>query len=164
VLPAPPTPTGGADPRAGTPVYGAQLAGHPGGAGFGQELGLHLRMLVRGGLERAQLELVAPGLGPIRVRLSLREQVAQIHFSAPHEITREGISGSMDLLREMLAQQGIALGQAEVGEDGASGGEGPPMAEPAPVNRSRSAPDGGGRAAQPPVRNAAGGGLLDLYA
>ncbi len=159
-----------------TPPHTGYIASHPASAAFGHDLGLHLRTLVQGGLERAQLHMVIPHLGPIGIRLSLRERVADIQFTAAHEATREGIGRSLEGLRQMLAQEGIALGQAQVDAGGGQGGKAREQAAAyAGAQAGVRAPGlDAGRGGADFMAPAAGlsraaarngrGGLLDLYA
>jgi flagellar hook-length control protein FliK len=115
---------------------------------------------------RAELRLNPPELGPLEVSLNVNSDEVSVSFQAQHAATREAVENALPRLREMLAQNGLTLANADVsqqskqdsgghqpqarastvaaGEDSASEG---PHIEPAPVSVLGSA-----------------AGLLDTYA
>ena len=61
-------------------------------------------------------------MGPLRVRLSIEGGEANVAFVAQHSITRDAIEQALPRLREMLAENGLSLGETSVGgEDVAEG-------------------------------------------
>ena len=70
--------------------------------------------LVREGMHEARLQLNPRELGPVEVRLSVGDGAAQVSFSAQHAGTAAAVQQSLPQLRELLAQQGLQLGQASV--------------------------------------------------
>ncbi len=98
-------------------IYRNALAAHPTAPSFPAELSAELRLLVKGGVQHAELSLNPLELGPIRIELSMSSQTADITFTAAHATTREGIAQSLPQLREMLGSQGIGLGQTHVGAE-----------------------------------------------
>ncbi len=123
-------------------------------------------MAGRGGSQHATLRLNPPHLGSVEVRLTVSPQDGQasVSFHVQHPDAREAIQAALPRLREMMAEAGIQLTDAQVshreprgggagehrhGRDGAPGGD-VPSAEPT--------------VAATPARPAAGAGLLDLYA
>lgn len=161
---------GGNPPASAMPVYQAELPFHPHAPGFAPGLAAQVNFLLDSGLQQAQLRLHPADLGPIQIQLSLSAQTADISFSAASSITRESITDALPALREMLASQGLALGQAGVSSQQADGQPGwqARSSPPAPFAVGAGAADGsaGGAAgieARP--RNAAPRrGVLDLYA
>ena len=75
---------------------------------FGQQL--------RNGLQTIELRLDPPDLGPIRISLSMSDNVAQASFISPHAAVRHAVEQALPQLQEQLAQAGISLGQTSVGE------------------------------------------------
>lgn len=146
----------------------AELASRPGEASFPGELAAQVQVMVEGGIETAQLRLNPAELGPIRITLDIQGQTAEIRFEAAHDATREGISQGLDELREMLAGEGLSLGQAQVG----AGSEGTPWGQ----QRQAEARPGAAQAAaharvagqdmpeHAPAAPRALRGMLDLYA
>jgi flagellar hook-length control protein FliK len=121
-------------------------------------------------MQQAELHLNPADLGPVRIQLTLSAQTADLSFTAAHATTREGLAQALPQLRELLASQGLQLGQAGVG----SGGTGQ-QADGSGWRAAREAQDvrgsgggtlaGVGAASQPAtvvVRR--GRGMLDLYA
>lgn len=110
--------------------------------------------------QRAQFAEIAvspPNLGGVEVRLSLNDHTAGAQFFSPHAPVREALEAALPRLRDMLAEAGISLGQAEVrdqafAERGQWGFD--PGTEPEIQGRI---PDLTGRVAR-------GQGLIDLYA
>lgn len=153
------------------PVHQAALPTHPLDAAFGGDLAAEVKVMVEGGVQQAELHLNPADLGPIRIQLSLNAQTADISFAAAHSLTREGLAQALPALREMLAGQGLSLGQAGV----SSGGSGDASAFQAPQREAKTPRDeasrSGGTAglagmapAATTLRLRPGRGMLDLYA
>lgn len=156
------------DTAATAPLLQADMQAGPRDAGFASELAAQVDVMVQGDMQHAELRLNPVDLGPIRIELRLDGHTADVIFSATHELTREGISHSLEQLREMLASQGLSLGQAQVdarhaGQDGQGGQGGSQQA----ARPSRAGGDGGDSATQATsvaLRPRALRGMLDLYA
>lgn len=151
-------------------VHQAAIPSHPLDAAFAGDIAAEVKLMAEGGLQQAELRLNPAELGPVRIQLTVHEGSADISFAAAHATTREGLSQSLPALRELLAGQGLQLGQAGVGAGpGGQGGNADPSAW-APSSPSTpgsgaagGAPDPGTAAAAPaPQRRVRG--LLDLYA
>ncbi len=65
----------------------------------------------------AELHLNPPNLGPLEVRLTISGDQASAMFVTHHSAVREAIETAMPRLREMLADNGIMLGNATVGSE-----------------------------------------------
>ncbi|MEA3219273.1 flagellar hook-length control protein FliK [Immundisolibacter sp.] len=111
---------------AGPPVE-LPMAASPGSPQFSQELGERLLWLVREGVHEARLQLNPRELGPIEVRVGVSDGAAQLSFSAQHAGTAAAVQQSLPQLREMLAQQGLQLGQADVSQQQAGAGQQTPQ-------------------------------------
>lgn len=146
------------------PVHQAALPSHPQSPAFAGDLGAELRWMVEAGLQQAELHLNPAELGPIQVQLSLQAQTAEIHFAAAHATTRDSIQQALPVLREMLAGEGLQLGQAGV----SGGGAGQEFAQAQAQERATRAAAGPAAAAAgtpaPRATPRAGRGMLDLYA
>jgi len=83
---------------------------------FAQELGDRLVWMSSGrqGQHVAEISLNPANLGPVEVKLSVSGGQASAQFFSPHPQVREAIEAAMPKLREMLAEAGVALGQANV--------------------------------------------------
>ena len=68
----------------------------------------------------AELHLNPPNLGPLEVRLTISNDQASALFVSHHSAVREAIETALPRLREMLADNGIMLGNASVGSESLS--------------------------------------------
>jgi len=73
-------------------------------------------------LKQAEIRLTPAELGPLRVQVSVDDGAAHVTFHAQHAVTREALEQAMPRLREMLAENGLSLGQADVAEHGVGEG------------------------------------------
>jgi flagellar hook-length control protein FliK len=80
-------------------------------------------MMAGNQLKMAEIRLTPAELGPLRVRVSVEDGAANVTFHAQHAVTREAIEQALPRLREMLAENGLSLGQADVGEHGVAQGD-----------------------------------------
>lgn len=117
----------GATAAPGGPPLELPVAASPGSPQFSQELGERLLWLVREGVHEARLQLNPRELGPIEVRIGVSDGAAQLSFSAQHAGTAAAVQQSLPQLRELLAQQGLQLGQADVSQQQAGAGQQTPQ-------------------------------------
>ena len=66
----------------------------------------------------AEIRLNPANLGPIGVEISYKGNEASVLITAAQPATRDALEQALPHLRELLAQQGIALGQANVRDPG----------------------------------------------
>ncbi len=66
--------------------------------------------------QRAELHLNPPDLGPLDVVLKVSGDQANAFFASPHHGVREAVEQSLPKLRELLADNGIMLGNATVSD------------------------------------------------
>ncbi|WP_116474223.1 flagellar hook-length control protein FliK [Zobellella maritima] len=129
-----------------------------------QQLGRQLVSLALHSDQSIELHLNPAELGPLRVSLKLTEQDAQVQFLSAHGPVRQAVEQAIPQLREALAEQGISLGEASVGEQGQSFAR--EQAAPAPLTRAPQPEEETEQAArhavtvQPLLPN----GRVDLYA
>jgi flagellar hook-length control protein FliK len=64
----------------------------------------------------AELHLNPPDLGPLDVVLKISDNQATALFTSPHGAVREAVESALPKLREMLADNGIMLGNATVSD------------------------------------------------
>lgn len=76
---------------------------------FKEQFAKQVAGLMVQGQDRAEIRLTPAELGPIRIRVSLSAEEAQLDISAAHASTRAAIEASMSTLRQMLSEQGIRL-------------------------------------------------------
>lgn len=108
----------------------------------------------------ADMSLNPPQLGAIEVRLSLTGGEAGAQFFSPHPAVRDAIEAALPRLRELMAQAGIALGDAQVRDESfarrESGGFNQAGSDATPGEASFPA-------APVAMSTRAGIGLVDLY-
>lgn len=81
---------------------------------FPQELGERVVWLASRQGQVAGIALNPPHLGPLEVRISLHGGEAGAQFFSPHPQVRDAIEAALPRLREMMAEAGVTLGQANV--------------------------------------------------
>lgn len=106
-------------PAAALPLL--EVATPVGAAQWGRDLGRQLVLLsgdAQRGQHTAELRLDPPDLGPLRVTLTLSDGVASASFVSSHAAVRQALESALPQLQQALAEAGISLGQANVGEQG----------------------------------------------
>ncbi|MGH8145812.1 MAG: flagellar hook-length control protein FliK [Rhodanobacteraceae bacterium] len=130
---------------------------------FAQEAAQHVAWMAGQGIQKAQIQLNPRTLGPIHVDITTHHDHVDVNFAVQHPQTVHALQQTLPQLHDMLAQQGLNLGQASVGQQssgqqhaafaqhaggGHAGGSGNVETDPAPVWR--------------PMRIAAPGGVDDF--
>lgn len=108
-----------ADTRAAPPAPILEVPSPVGSANWGRDLGRQLVLLggdAQRGQHTAELRLDPPDLGPLRVTLSLSDGVATASFVSAHASVRQALESALPQLQQALADAGISLGQADVGD------------------------------------------------
>lgn len=85
-------------------------------SGYGDELGSSVVWMAENRLGHAQLQVSPDHLGPIEVRLQIDGARVHAEFYSAQPDVRHALESSLPRLREMLGQQGLQLGQADVGQ------------------------------------------------
>lgn len=81
---------------------------------WNDELASKLTWLIDRGEQLASIRVTPDSLGPIDIRIAVREGEASIWFGASQADTRQAIEQAIPRLREMLASQGLSLADAGV--------------------------------------------------
>jgi flagellar hook-length control protein FliK len=81
---------------------------------WADDLGNRLASMVRTGESSASLQLTPVDLGPLEVKVAVRDNQASVHFGATNADTRALLEASIPRLREMLAAQGFQLMDSSV--------------------------------------------------
>lgn len=156
------------------PVASSQAALTPevGSGEWGKALGQHMVHMGKAGEHVAELQLNPPGLGPLKVTLSMNDNQVQALFVSAHSSVRAAVEAALPQLRSTLADSGISLGdtsvnsgsqqqpafaQSQNGQSGQSGARGQP-GYPSPGASPLAAPS-----AEPPARRGNSLGV-DTYA
>jgi len=133
------------------------------GADLGRQL-VALGQSADGQRHTAELRLDPPDLGPLRVSLQISDGIAQASFVSPHAAVRHAIESAMPQLQQSLAQAGISLGQASVGDQRSRQDWGQPQGG----QRNRAESNDGdfaiARTGEAPAARAATNALVDTFA
>ena len=84
---------------------------------WGKALGQHVVQMGTAGHQVAELQLNPPGLGPLKVTLSMNDQQMQAIFVSAHSSVRTAVEAALPQLRALLADSGISLGNTSVGAE-----------------------------------------------
>lgn len=130
---------------------------------FGEAFSQQVSVMARDGVQHARITVNPPELGPVEMRITMRNDEATVHFAAHHVAVRDALEDALPRLREQFAQAGLNL------HDGAVFDQLPqrsPGREYDPADTSAALPfdeidDGTFAGGDPPlVRH----GLVDAYA
>ena len=126
---------------------GLVLTAAIGSTEWATDLGQQMVDMVTRGDQQVDLRLHPADLGPLSISLNLNDGTTQAQFQAAHASVRAAVEQALPQLREALATQGIALGQASVSDQSsrqAAGGQAQrdPQADPAnaPASSTGAAP------------------------
>jgi flagellar hook-length control protein FliK len=155
-----------AAPAEAPPPAQATLAPPPGSAAFPAALGAQLSTWLKDGVQYATLELNPQDMGPIDVRIALRDGQAQVELGADVAVTRQILAEALPALAEALGDVGLSLSGGSVSDQtGQQGRPGDAEAQRAFGLPSWLAPAGNGEADTPAVIAARQPrGLVDLVA
>jgi flagellar hook-length control protein FliK len=84
---------------------------------WGKALSQQVIQLSTGDRQIAEIQLNPPGLGPLKVTLSVSDQQMQAAFVSAHSSVRAAVETALPQLRALLAESGISLGQTSVGAE-----------------------------------------------
>lgn len=147
--------------RVGTPAWDNQVA-------------QKIVWMVGGEEQSASLTLNPPDLGPMQVVLSVTNDMASVTFSSNQMEVRQALEDAMPKLREMMSENGIALGNATVndgaaqqqqegdGKSGSHGGGAQRVAEGTVTNGSAAEAEARNNAR--PARVGQSVGMVDTFA
>lgn len=90
-----------------------------GAPGWSEEIGNRVVWMANRMENRAELVLTPPQMGRVEVSLSITGDQASATFVSPNPAVREALEAALPRLREVLADAGIQLGQAQVGAENA---------------------------------------------
>ncbi len=151
-----------ATPRADVPVMAPPLAmpTDP-DAGFDDGFGARIAWMAEQRVGHAEIRLNPEHVGPIDVRVQLDGTRVTAEFHSAHVEVRQAIEASVPRLREMLGQQGLQLGHADVGQRHAGQNQG---GQSQPHANSEHDAASGSRTSAASVVAVRSRGLLDEYA
>ncbi|NMM10211.1 MAG: hypothetical protein HHJ16_08055, partial [Polaromonas sp.] len=104
------------NPATATATAMASLSLSPavGSSDWGKALGHQMIQMGNAGHQVAELQLNPPGLGPLKVTLSLSDQQIQAVFVSAHSSVRAALEAALPQLRTTLADSGISLGNTSI--------------------------------------------------
>ena len=108
---------------------------------FADEAAQRVTWLAKNGIEHAEIRVTPPDMGPIQVSIDMKHNEATINFTVAQTDTRVALEDSLHRLEAMLADSGISLAQANIGQRDASQGQ----AGDQSGSRSAGGPRDGGR-------------------
>lgn len=97
-----------------TPVHSPDWS-----AALGRQF-ISLAQQAQGQIQSADIRLDPPELGPLRITLQIQDGVAHAMITSPHAQVRHAIEQSLQQLQQQFADNGLSLGQADVGDQHAS--------------------------------------------
>lgn len=106
---------------ASAPMHLLQLQPPTDGHGFAEQLGQQVAWLSGQDLKQARIRLHPQELGQLDVKVTVTHSHVDVVFSAQHVAAVTTVQQSLPQLGQMLAQQGLTLGHAEVGQHGHGG-------------------------------------------
>ncbi len=124
---------------------------------------LHIVRNTDQGSHTAELRIHPSELGPLRIAVSVTDNVAQAAFFSPHAAVRHALDQALPQLQLLMAQAGISLGQASVNDQQHTGqlfGQQEDRSGPDPGPDEQAAAD---PRAHPSSRQDAQDGLIDIY-
>lgn len=78
------------------------------------EVAERVQMMLSKNLKNIDIRLDPPELGRMQIRMNMNGDGATVHFTVANQHARDALEQSMPRLREMLAQQGVQLGDTSV--------------------------------------------------
>ena len=88
-----------------------------------QQLNEKIRWMVNARNTMAEIRLDPPELGSMQVRVNVAGDAASVSFVVQSQQAKEALADAMPKLRDMLSEQGIELGDAQVRKDNSSSNE-----------------------------------------
>jgi flagellar hook-length control protein FliK len=145
----------------------ATLAPPPGHPAFPAALGAQLSTWLKDGVQYASLALNPQEMGPIDVRIALRDGRTEVQLGADVAATRAALAEALPALAEALGDVGLSLAGGSVSDhtgQHARQGDGAPTRSFALPAWLAPARETGERSATAPVARPAARGLIDLVA
>ena len=132
------------------------------GENFDEAIGSRLTWMAEQKIGHAHIRINPQELGPVEIRVRLDGERVHADFSSPQAEVRQALEQSLPKLRDMLAQHGFQLAQADVGQHGdprsQASGKGDRDAD------SNGSADGPAQASSITGSQRTSRGLLDAYA
>ena len=82
-----------------------------------------VQMMMSKNLKNLDIRLDPPELGQLKIRMTMNNDVANVHFTVTNQQARDVIEQTLPRLREMLAQQGMQLADSSVQQQSTGQGQ-----------------------------------------
>ncbi|MEZ9714479.1 flagellar hook-length control protein FliK [Vibrio cyclitrophicus] len=82
-----------------------------------------VQMMMSKNLKNLDIRLDPPELGQMKIRMTMNNDVANVHFTVSNQQARDVIEQTLPRLREMLAQQGMQLAESSVQQQSSGQGQ-----------------------------------------
>ncbi|MEZ8783242.1 flagellar hook-length control protein FliK [Vibrio splendidus] len=82
-----------------------------------------VQMMMSKNLKNLDIRLDPPELGQMKIRMTMNNDVANVHFTVSNQQARDVIEQTLPRLREMLAQQGLQLADSSVQQQSSGQGQ-----------------------------------------
>jgi len=131
-----------------------------GSQAWGDALQQRIVMMAGQGMDRAEIKLHPPHLGPLDIRIAVTQEQTSLILSSHNASTRDALEQALPRLRDMLQEQGLEMGEAEVRDGRAEDGDERSQGEArgrTPQGREEGHPDEHAAAVEVEMR------LLDEY-
>ena len=147
-------------PGAASGTHALRLDAPAGGEAFARELGQQVLWLGGQSVKQATIRLHPAQLGSLDVKVSMsHDGRVDVSFAAQHPAAVTAVQQSLGQLDLMLAGQGLSLGQAQVGQQGAGRRDEAPSRGGAPADAEHPL-----EALAPAAARTIAMGLLDTFA
>jgi len=83
---------------------------------WGTDFSKRIQFMINNDIKHAELRLDPPELGRINIKISMNQDQATVAFTSAHSNVRESIENTLPRLRELLADSGIQLGDANINQ------------------------------------------------
>lgn len=143
-------------PRAASAELSRPVHTPVGSSAWADDIGSRVTMMAKQGEQTASLRLSPEHLGPLEIRVAIRDDQASVWFGAAHADTRAAIENALPRLREMFEAQGMSLTDAGVFRE-------PPRGQAAQASTAASGSDDPHQESQPTTTRTVLG-LVDAYA
>jgi flagellar hook-length control protein FliK len=94
-----------------------------GQAGWDSAVGDKIQWMVSRQVQSAEIKLTPPDLGPMEIKLSIKNDQTSVQFVASHAATREALEAAIPRLREMFGEIQLNLANVDVSQQQANGSQ-----------------------------------------
>ncbi len=83
---------------------------------WGGAVGQRISWMIGNKLQSAQLRITPAHLGPVDIKLSIENNIANVSFLSNHQVVREALEQAIPKLKEMLEEQKLDLGNVDISD------------------------------------------------